>query len=510
MVNKLLGINVVVSFNDVTSKSFTTLSGDNSNLLNNNPDRGFRGEVTLSVPTVAQLSDNSYDYGTYNSVKNYINWVLGPEMETQGGENITVVRMYFQMKNYHATATIPEAAVQWMKWNLQAVREKGLKVEFRAYYQEGTTDETNGASKDIILSHIDTYASLWEEFKDIIYAVDFGLVGSYGEGANIKPVLDKYDWTNTSPEKTAIAQKVWDNLPESTYLIIRTPTLKNAFFSNVTGLDETRIGYAQDAFFGYDQPDKDLGQGNFRPGKSDWTTAVNSKGINDAEMFTSRWFYQDHESGVTTVNALSAIKAMADLHLTTFNLDHGYADMLTQYQALTRDYGITVADTIMASWKNVNVTASNLAENNARVTSTYFTNSKGATITRNAFEYIRDYLGYHLSATTMSAVNDGENSIKVTLGIKNYGFSAAFNLKSYLAIVDSSNNVVSKVNVGEPNKWYSSDSAYTISGNLNLPTISGDYKIAFILENDFGQRARLDNAINYYNGCNILHTFTVE
>ena len=105
------------------------------------------------------------------------------------------------------------------------------------------------------------------------------------------------------------------------------------------------------------------------------------------------------------------------------------------------------------------------------------------------------------------------------MSLKNYGFSAAFNMKSGFALLDDQGAVVSEVLCGEPEKWYNrnpddysdySSPEYSLSCNLKLPEKSGRYRVAFFLKNDGGQYAHLANHVLFINGYNVLHTFDIQ
>lgn len=109
-------------------------------------------------------------------------------------------------------------------------------------------------------------------------------------------------------------------------------------------------------------------------------------------------------------------------------------------------------------------------------------------------------------------------SMRVNINLINYGFSAGFNLSSELVLLDGNNNIVEKISIDDPEKWYGTapNSApdgnlisYTISGFSKLPEASGEYKIALALKTDLGACARLDNNIPFVSGYNILHSFII-
>ena len=145
----------------------------------------------------------------------------------------------------------------------------------------------------------------------------------------------------------------------------------------------------------------------------------------------------------------------------------------------------------------------------------WFLDDDGNTVVRNCYEFIRDHLGYKLVAEKVK-MDAADGKIAVSMDFKNYGFSAAFNLKSGFAILDENFNPISEVEVGDPEKWYSHDPEnwkstevldHSLSAELDAPTESGKYYVAFFLRNLQGVGAQLSNEIKFENNYNILHTF---
>jgi hypothetical protein len=104
------------------------------------------------------------------------------------------------------------------------------------------------------------------------------------------------------------------------------------------------------------------------------------------------------------------------------------------------------------------------------------------------------------------------------MSLVNYGFSAAFNLESGFALIDSEGNVVSEVISGEPKTWYNRNPddpysrevlTHTLVAELDAPEKAGEYRIAFFLRNTMGQYANLSNKVNRLNGYNILYAFKI-
>jgi hypothetical protein len=120
------------------------------------------------------------------------------------------------------------------------------------------------------------------------------------------------------------------------------------------------------------------------------------------------------------------------------------------------------------------------------------------------------------------------NFADVSFNIKNFGFAAAFNIYSELAILDEKYNVVSTVEAGDPSKWISlptdlySNGKYRLEGDIQdyilthnvatqieMPLKEGKYKLALRLYSDNDAPARLANDIEYKLGYHILKDFEI-
>ena len=197
----------------------------------------------------------------------------------------------------------------------------------------------------------------------------------------------------------------------------------------------------------------------------------------------------------------------AEHHLTTLSANNGYLD-----QGPFRDGA-------MVRWKNQPVTEKWLKENGLAYSENWFKSADGETVERNVYDYLRDYVGYRLSAQKLSVKKSGDNKIKVELTLQNHGLSAAFNITSQLVILDKDGNEVASAEAGNPAEWYTTDPSdynnrkqldHTVTAELELPQKSGEYHLGLKLLSKGGATARLDNKTEFSNGCNILHEFSVK
>ncbi len=195
---------------------------------------------------------------------------------------------------------------------------------------------------------------------------------------------------------------------------------------------------------------------------------------------------------------------------------------------------------VMQYWiDNEVVTMEWLDDNGIIYDPAWFYDDNGNLVKRNTFEFIRDHLGYKLVAQDImlrGVIASGGN-VFVDLALKNYGFAAAFGLESSFVILDANGNEVSKVSVGDPSKWYNLPTDYytedrsesvqddvlvhSLQADMTLPSESGTYRLALLLENESGDTARLSNAnANGFSytadsnssttGYNVLYTFTIN
>jgi hypothetical protein len=135
-----------------------------------------------------------------------------------------------------------------------AVRSAGLKVKFRVSYSNniGVPD----APKSVILNHIQQLQPLWEANKDVIYLMDAGFIGAWGEWHSSTNGLDN------NADRTEILSAILDALPVDRMVGIRTPHYKREIFNgspvvatNKTtaenafdGSDISRVGHLNDCF----------------------------------------------------------------------------------------------------------------------------------------------------------------------------------------------------------------------------------------------------------------------
>ena len=529
----------IISVPATAQIALKALPAEHSVLLNKNPDRGFRSaEETNMVPEPDVLKDDAHKY-TYDKILAEVKKRI---QENTLGESVTVSRVYFIMTNYIPTAVnpdrnyyeLPQITMDYINNYCKAYKEVGVKMYMGIYYMQYNGQAAYGNNYEririsTVMHHVEKYwGPLWEKWQDAIYSVGFALLGRYGEWTSLgdsclpdgkyyydtaKQNIDYTEWKKLTEEgKQKLVDLVLKTVPEELYINMRQPMYKAQFVSK-NHPRYNRIGFSEDAFYGKVYPDQDMGQGYWLPNDSGgwWTMGMKEAPytIMDGEFFTSRSFVADS----IYIPHDTCIPTFSELRMTTFSINHGYGDINT--------FGTSLEQTVFQGWKGEEVTAESLKKMGVFVAPGWFIDKSGNTVKRNAFEYTRDYLGYRISAENASITGGTKAGEKITVDMtfKNYGFSAAFNLKSGYAILNEKNEIVSSVEVGDPTTWHSSSPTdysdrtqltHNLKGTLTLPKEKGTYKVAFFLKNKLGQSARLDNQVEFSNGFNILHMFTID
>ncbi|MCF6468132.1 DUF4832 domain-containing protein [Nonomuraea sp. MG754425] len=170
------------------------------------------------------------------------------------GQHISLVMCVFYLAEFR-TGPIGQAALEQLQQQLDTVRAAGLKTILRFAY----TTSTDGAdaSKAQVLAHLDQLKPYLNANSDVIYLVQAGFVGAWGEWyytqnfGNAGTVTDA-DWAN----RKAVVDKLLGVLPSTRMVQLRTPKFKRTMYSTspVTsgqaygGSAPARLGHHNDCF----------------------------------------------------------------------------------------------------------------------------------------------------------------------------------------------------------------------------------------------------------------------
>lgn len=460
---------------------FSPLSAEKSVLLNKNPERGFRSEEDYFVPLVEDIpdwSDEEYYADAKRRLERNVYW-----------ETVTVSRVYFILDKYVNEPVLPDKVLEYMQGYYNAYRRLGVKLYLGHYYQHGCHQET--VSEEVVLSHLKQLTPIFEKNADVVYLFSMNFIGCYGEWTCMHKELDYQKFVNA----------LFDAAPSHLRLVMRQPIYKQRFV-NSEYERYYRIGFANEALHGLKYSHIDIGQSWVQPGSHWWDVTMKEGAytINDAEPFTTRWIrlVGTWSSGLTNIEALSQQRTC------TMSIQHAYGDIC--------QFGGEITETQAYSWKGQEICEADLDRLGIAYSPSWFITTEGDKIKRNCFEFLRDHLGYRITAKNMT-INEENGELSVSLNLKNIGFSAAFNLRSGFVILDKEGNIVRDISAGNPEEWYCTDPAnyrnreyliHNVSAKIPLGDIKGEYSIGFYMTNSLSQFARMDNTVEFKNGYHIL------
>jgi hypothetical protein len=450
-----------------------------------NPERGFRLEYHIKTNDLL----NPYHR------TNYSNNMTGliEQHERIYDEKTKLTQLYFFLTE-HLGTKIPEHAFRNMQLVLDEIKKSGYKVLllFAYRYDENCAYETY----DDIKRHLTQLKPFLQKNESLIYAFQAGFLGLWGEWHHSG--LD-----NSLFHRQVVIRDILQAIPpgkkvqvrETIYKInaagfIRRNTGSPVLYHPLNTEDYNRIGF-QNAYFVLDQgpyaafdyrwPDSDyhMVEKEARSTVVDGEMPYNGHGLYDFNMIAS-----GNQGG------WQAAKRMRTHAHSSFSIVHNYKLNI-------------------AAWKKQKLSAIQLRNDKINLTDDYFLNEQGQEVSRTAYEYIRDHLGYRLQlkdATIPINVNRGDSAV-FSVRLTNFGFAPLINKRPvYLVLIDEKNQVSEFLTSADAAKWLPADTAddtYTISHTTSIHTsfTPGVYKVGVWLP-DASAKLRYNNnyAVHFANG----------
>ncbi len=209
---------------------------DNTNFTN--PERGFYEEVEQVVTN--STTSNLEDY--------YFT-------DAEAAGRSLLMRLYY-LDNYR-TSALPDNFLTLFDADMATFRAKGAKCILRfAYTNKGYDNKSKNedASPTIWQQHLSQLKSHLQENADVIYVVQAGFMGAWGEW-----YYSNQGVGSAIPQsvKTNLINQLLDAIPASRFVQVRTPKYKTDYIGDATALTATtawkqdarsRIGHHNDAF----------------------------------------------------------------------------------------------------------------------------------------------------------------------------------------------------------------------------------------------------------------------
>lgn len=429
-----------------------------------NPDRGFRLETAVDVV-------ENKDQPTK---------VLITEAEKYKNDSISLVQSYFYL-TYTVGKDLTEENFAVMQAYFDQLEKMGMKAVLRfAYEKDFMGRPAIGPTLKQALTHIDQLKPFIEKNKHLIFVVQAGVIGAWGEWHSSVHNLHKSD-----KSKRAILKKITEVIPQDKMVQVRLPAFKN-LLKNEPDLYK-RISFHDDFIVIKPDPwDADMHEGTavfnqiveespylIVDGELPWGFWSVGK---DRDAPTAGWLIDGHE----------VARRLFLQHYTSLSIIHNYKE---QHANQTFDEN-NAPEYSMIVWKKTPLSEDFLKQNKMPVSANYFVKHDGTKIKRNVFDYIRDHLGYRIELQSIAFPEKFIAGEDISLEIKliNRGFATVFgNHKFNIVLIDENENITEfpiDVNFTDWQPHQPGDKTYTplihtIKAQIKLPGSlpTGTYKL---------------------------------
>ena len=383
-----------------------------------NPERGLRTEAVIGEPAGAPyFSPSANVQGALPGVYSDLRWLLDAQNYESFG--LTLAQSYCYLDQY-CDKPIPPEKLDCLRHSLDLMRQAGLKALLRFAYEK-EMNVPPGPTLPVILNHLDQLAPILRDYADVIYVMQAGFVGAWGEWHSSAHQIEK-----DPAQLAAVVKKLLEVLPATRMTQVRVPKYKrwvlsepafNAFqevnaASAFSGVPAARIGFHNDGFLagktcGGTWTEEPLFSNPGNP-EFDYMTRECPYVPVDGELF---WSDIDGR-----VDGLQAAVRMRLHHYSSFSLAHSYSGKEGRYLG-------------MDAWMDAPLSAEQARAAALPISSGYFEDQTGGAVPRTQFEYIRDHLGYRieLQGARFPARAVPGATMAVDIELVNRGFSTLLN-----------------------------------------------------------------------------------
>ena len=395
-----------------------------------NPERGFTEELGGET----MLSDDEN-----HVVLAEADWFFDEEDRNYKDRQYqTLVMLMYYLGNYRTT-DLSNAILQGFDQDMQKLRDEGFKCVLRfAYDWNSKTD----ADLTHVQRHIQQLKPHLAANKDVIYVLETGFVGQWGEWYYTSHFGNQSQHLNTN--RRAVVTAMLDACPADRFLLVRYPLIKTEYLGDenaldsvqaFTGTNRARMGHHNDAFLNNYGNDGTYG----RDGDGPEDDPVLRAYIANETLYVPN-------GGETNVEKSSLANVVAQ-------------------------YDTTMAELRRYHWSFCGSTYSEKVTNQWR--------------TNGAFDEMNRKLGYRyqlVEADLPETVEAGEQ-VRVQMKIRNVGFAPIYNERKAYVAFRNQESVFSVQLASDPRRWLPNGVVTEIDETVTIPeeVMNGTYELYLYL-----------------------------
>lgn len=423
------------------------------------------------------------------------------ELDFLAYDGVTIMQSYCFLMKYEDGRDLPQEKLDDMEGFFLRLRAAGVKALLRFAYE--LSPSLNGPTAETTLKHLSQVTPLLRKYKDVIYVLQCGFIGKFGEWHNSFHYLQ-----NDVAFHKELMSAVLESLPPERCTMMRYPALKMHLFGAqplsadkaFTMAPEARIGHFNDGFLA-GPPSHG---GTFNRGDS----VVSGEEEMDYLEKEGLYLPMDGELFWSDVGGMALPQNAATLFnrwsYDTFGMVHSH----NLFEGADTMYSMDV-------WKRVPIDPMFILANNLPMEHDYFVDDRGKHVWRSYYEYIRDHLGYRIvlqEAETPEVCLRNEK-LKANISLINFGFSSPVNPRPvYLTLSNGieTHNFAFDTDI---RRWAGHGTPQKLSIEAELPDSmkAGKYRVGLampdgceVLQNNPDYSIRCANPIEFKDGVNWL------
>lgn len=402
-----------------------------------NPERGFRFEMTVGQE--GGPTESCWPFEDYHD------------------DGVVVTQAYCYLKKYW-DSPILQSKLDALQASFDRARREGVKFILRFAYEDDF-NQKECPSLERILMHITQLEDIVRKNIDVIYTLQVGWIGMWGEFHSDPLKLDQ------DPQAIAsVVNATLKMLPQNRSTMMRCMRYRTAAKEANAQIDLSRVGFFNDGTLAGTTDGGTFKISYDGDPEFDMVTAESAHIPVEGELF---W---NSNLDLLSANALAAITRFVKHHYSTFSIVHSNSEL-----DWTPVYGS------IDGWKKTPFTANLLKAQGLPCDEKYFERNP----VPSAYEYIRDHFGYRLETVRTEGRFSGRE-YKGKVVVRNVGFSRPVNPRpTYLVLYNKEGNAYefpTGIDARSFETW--EEVEVSLVGRLPADAPAGDYQAALWLPDE--------------------------
>jgi hypothetical protein len=379
-----------------------------------NPERGFTEELGGET----KLSDSKN-----HVVKPEADWYFDLEdPDNADRKTQTLVMLMYYLYNYKSK-DLSDKLLKGFDEDMQILRDHGFKCVLRFAYD---WNSKNDATLDYVKKHISQLKPHLASNADVIYVLETGFVGQWGEWYYSKNFGNETQELND--KRRQVLEAMLDAVPEGRFLLVRYPLIKLSYLGDevpltaeeaFSGSNRAKIGHHNDAFLA------DWG--------NDGTYGRNGEGPDDDPILRSyiaaETLYVPN-GGETNVEGATAAEKI-------------YQDATTEMSEYHWSFcGSTYSEDVTNRWRKHGI-----------------------------FDELNRKMGYRyelVSAELPDIAAQGSTKT-IEIQIRNVGYAPLYNARPVFLVLSNETDTIAIQLQSDPRRWLPNGELTTISESVTIP-----------------------------------------